>query len=97
MFNNEEADCFENAIRQVLKERKKELNFTDAQIGELAFKNSAKFPLSKVQDFMHRDTIKSSRKPQNMRLSDVLNVCEALRLSWYDVIENARKKIKEKT
>lgn len=97
MFTKQEMDAWDEQVRLQLVARKKELGMSDAELGQLAFTDVAKAPKSKVQYVLTGQGSGDARKPQNLRAADLLNLCEALRLSWYDIIEQARKAIKEKT
>lgn len=95
MFTKKEMDEWDSAIRMALLERKKEFNMSDAELGEKAFKDVAAVPKSKVQFVLVGQGSGENRKPQNLRAADLMNLCEALRLSIWDVMENARKAVKE--
>lgn len=95
MFTKAEMDQWDAAIRAKLLERKKELAMSDAELGEKAFKNVAAAPKSKVQYVLIGQGAGENRKPQNLRAADLMNLCEALRLSVWDVMEDARKAVKE--
>lgn len=96
MFTKQEMDAWDEHIRQRLVAKKKELGMSDAELGEKAFKDVAKVPKSKVQYVLTGQGSGEARKPQNLRAADLMNLCEALRMSWYDEMEDARKAIKEK-
>lgn len=96
MFTKQEMDAWDEHIRLRLVARKKELGLSDLELGEKAFTDVAKVPKSKVQYVLTGQGAGENRKPQNLRAADLMNLCEALRLSWYDIMEDARKAVKEK-
>ena len=96
MMTKEEADSFDEVVRASLVARKEELGLSDAALGHLAFSGHVSIPKGKIQSIFSGQGAPGKRKPQNIRATDLMNLCEALRLSWYDVMENARKKVKEK-
>lgn len=92
-LTKEEADVFEHAIRQAIIEQKKKLNFSDGTLGKMAFPYIA-YPNTKIQALLVGQGSQDKRKPQQMRFSDVLNLCEAVGLSWVDVGREALKAVK---
>lgn len=96
MFSKLEMDEWEDIIRQRLVARKKELGLSDVELGKIAFGDVAKFPKSKISCLLVGQGAGNERKPQNIRAADLMNLCEALRLSWYDVMNEAHKQVKER-
>lgn len=98
MFTSaEEMDAWDNAVRSILMERKQELNMSDAKLGEKAFTGIAKMPRGKVQYLFVGQGSGEKRKLQQFRTTDLMNLCEALRISFYDVIEKANAILKDQS
>lgn len=91
----EEMDAWEAHVRDQLVARKKELGMSDAELGEKAFTGIAAVPKGKVHFIINGQGAGDNRKPQNIRATDLMNLCEALRLSLWDVMEKARVYVKE--
>lgn len=96
MLNKEEADTLENAIRSTLIAQKNKLLLSDDAVGKIAF-HFMKNPRGKVQALLVGQGAGDKRKPQYMKISDIVNLCEALGLQWADVIRAAIKEVKNKT
>ena len=94
VLNEEGMAVFENAIRRTLEERRSELNMTEQALGVLAFPHVID-SRRKVQSIRKGQGSKDKRKPQQLRGTDILNLCEALGLQWKkvvaDALEEARK------
>ena len=96
MFTSkEEMDAWDAHIRSQLVARKKELGLSDMELGEKAFTGLAASPKGKLHFILNGQGAANNRKPQNIRAADLMNLCEALRLSVWDVMEGARKFVKE--
>lgn len=93
MLTKDETDVFEQSIRQAIIEQKKKLNFSDGKLGKIAFPYMA-YPNTKVQALLVGQGSQEKRKPQQMRFSDVIALCESLGLSWVDVGREALKAVK---
>lgn len=96
MLNKQEMDAWDAAIRSILIARKKEKNLSDGDLGERAFENVAASVKSKVQYVLVGQGSGDKRKPQQLRAADLMNLCEALELSITDVMEAARRLVKER-
>lgn len=94
MLTGQDIENFENAIREKLRERKRELSITDERLGRLAFPYMP-YPRTKVSAILTGQGRPGQRKPQTLHLTDVLLLCEALGLSWQTVIRDAFKNIKK--
>lgn len=93
--SKEEMDLWEAHVRDQLVARKKELGISDAELGKKAFSGIAAVPKGKIHFIINGQGTGQNRKPQNIRATDLMNLCEALRLSLWDVMENARVAVKE--
>ena len=91
MLTKEEMDSVDNALREKFSEEQVRLGKSDEYIGSLAF-GWVKSPRMKMQAIKGA----SSKKAQQMRLTDVINLCEALGLSWVDEVRTALKIVKKK-
>lgn len=91
----DEMDAWEAHVREQLVARKRELGMSDAELGEKAFSGIAAAPKAKLHFIINGQGAGDKRKPQNIRATDLMNLCEALRLSFWDVAEAARKHVKE--
>ncbi len=63
----------------------------DKALGEQAF-GWVTYPNMKIQVIKG----KGGKKPQQLRFTDIVNLCEALGLSWVDVCKEAVKSSKNK-
>lgn len=96
MFTSlDEMDEFDNAVRAVLKAQQDKLNLTDDAVGKIAF-GFMGGRRTKVQAIFVGQGADKYRKLQKLRLTDVINLSEALGLNFYDVIRQAQKSAKEK-
>ncbi len=93
--SSDEMDEFDQAVRDVLKERQEKLNLTDDSVGKIAFCFMVG-KRTKVQAIFVGQGADKYRKLQKLRLTDVMNLSEALGLNIFDVIRQAQKKLKEK-
>ena len=93
MLMKEDMDVFEQSIREILTAQKETLGFSDEKLGKAAFPFMP-YPRGKVQALSVGQGAPGKRKPQNMRFSDVITMCDALGLSWVDVGREALKAVK---
>lgn len=93
MLMKEDMDVFEQSIREILIAQKERLGFSDEKLGKAAFPFMP-YPRGKVQALLVGQGAPGKRKPQNMRFSDVITMCDALGLSWVDVGREALKAVK---
>lgn len=84
---------FENTVRRTLEERRSQLNMTEQALGVLAFPHVAD-SRRKVQSIRKGQGSGPNRKPQQLRGTDILNMCEALGLSWKDVLAKGLEEAK---
>ena len=92
MLTKEEMDSVDGALREALSAEQARLGKSDDYIGKLAF-GWVKSPRMKMQAIKGAST----KKAQQLRLTDVVNLCEALGLSWSDEVRKALKTVKKKT
>lgn len=93
VLTKEDMDVFEQSIREQMIARKEGLGFSDEKLGKAAFPFMP-YPRGKVQALLVGQGAPGKRKPQNMRFSDVITLCDALGLSWVDVGREALKAVK---
>lgn len=91
-----EMDEFDGAVRAILKARQEQLNLTDEAIGKIAF-GFMGGRRTKVQAIFVGQGADRYRKLQKLRLTDTMNLCEALGLNFFDVMRQAQKSMKERT
>jgi hypothetical protein len=85
----QEMEDFEEAVRAILKKRQEELKMSDETVGKIAYGFLAG-SRTKVQALLVGQGAGKYRKPQRMRTSDLMNLCEALGLSFYqEVVKEA--------
>ena len=89
MLTQNEMDMLDTFIRGYLQLAQEQTKRTDRALGAQAF-GFLKNPHMKLQ------AIKGgpNKKPQQLRLADVLNLCEALGVSWQDAIRSAIAAVK---
>ena len=93
VLTKNDMDVFERSIREQLIAQKDLLNFSDEKLGRAAFPFMP-YPRGKVQALFVGQGAPGKRKPQNMRFSDVITLCDALGLSWVEVGREAIKAVK---
>ena len=89
-----EMDKFDNAIRSVLKAQQDMLNLTDEALGKIAF-GFMSGKRTKVQAIFVGQGADKYRKLQKLRLTDVINLSEALGLTLQETLRRAQKILKE--
>lgn len=89
MLTKDEMELCDDIIRQKFADEQKRMGKSDEYIGGLAF-GWIKSPRMKMQVIKGAST----KKPQQMRFTDMVNLCEALGLSWVDVGREALKAVK---
>jgi hypothetical protein len=94
MLTKNEMDVFDEAIRSALAARQKELRLSDDALGRMAFGFLGK-PLGKVRSILIFQGSGDYKKPQNIRAADLTNLCEALGLSWVDIMKDALKVVRD--
>ena len=80
--------AFEESIRKALEERRTVIGMTEQALGSLAFSHVAD-SRRKVQSIRKGQGSGENRKPQQLRMTDVMNLCAALGLPWADAIKQA--------
>ena len=90
-----EMDLFDGIVREILKTQQSKLNLTDDAVGKIAF-GFMGGRRTKVQAIFVGQGADKYRKLQKLRLTDVMNLCEALGLSFPEVMRQAQKTLKEK-
>lgn len=93
VLTKQEMDLFELIIRDTMNAQQKRLGFSDETLGKMAFPFMAA-PRMKVQAIRSVQGKGENRKPQQLRISDVCNLCEALGLNWVGVCREALKAVK---
>ena len=96
MLDKDEAEALETAIRTALIAQKAKLSLSDDAVGKIAF-SFMKNPRGKVQALLVGQGAGDKRKPQYMKISDIVNLCESLGLQWVDVVRAAIRGVKQKT
>ena len=96
MFTSlDEMDTFDQVIRELLKKKQDDLKMTDEALGKMAF-GFMVGKRTKVQAIFVGQGADKYRKLQKLRLTDVMNLCEALGTTINDILKEARKIVKEK-
>lgn len=86
MLNKDDMDRVDACILKLLLEKQEAIGTTDKALGEQAF-SWVTYPNMKIQVIKG----KGGKKPQQLRFTDIVNLCEALGLSWVDVCKEAVK------
>lgn len=89
-----EMDAFDDAVRAVLKAQQEKLNLTDDAVGKIAF-GFMGGRRTKVQAIFVGQGADKYRKLQKLRLTDVMNLSEALGLNFQEVMRQAQKRLKQ--
>ena len=89
MLTKEDMDSVDACVLKALVEKQDTIGTTDKALGEQAFSWHSS-PIMKIQAIKG----KGGKKPQQLRFPEIVNLCEALGLSWHDVCKNAIKAIK---
>lgn len=88
-----EMDEFDSAVRAILKAQQEKLNLTDDAVGKIAF-GFMGGRRTKVQAIFVGQGADKYRKLQKLRLTDAMNLSEALGLNFQDVMRQAQKRMK---
>lgn len=91
MLTKEDMDKVDACILNQLVAKQETIGTTDKALGEQAF-GWVTYPNMKIQVIKG----KGGKKPQQLRFTDIVNLCEALGLSWVDVCKEAIKRGKNK-
>lgn len=90
MLTKDGMVIFDDAIRTQLAARQKELRLSDKALGQMAFPFMGN-PLGKVRSILIAQGAGEDKKPQNLRMADLVNLCQALGLNLHDVIRMGLK------
>lgn len=85
MLTKEGMVIFDETIRSLLVARKSELKLSEKALGQMAFPYMGK-PAGKVRSILVEQGAGDKKKPQEIRLADLVNLCQSLGLSVHDVI-----------
>ncbi|MFV0422220.1 hypothetical protein [Oleidesulfovibrio sp.] len=92
MFSNIDMEAVDNALRESLIARKDELKLSDEKLGKAAF-GYLKAPRGKVQSLFVGQGAPGKRKPQTINIWELVNLCEAMGLSWTEEIRKAMRAV----
>lgn len=90
MLNEIGMAAFEESVRSQIEEERSSRNMTESSLGKLAFPHVAD-ARRKVQSIRKGQGAGENRKPQQLRGTDILNLCEAVGLPWKKVFDQAIK------
>lgn len=93
MLTKEEMGIFEQSIRDSIEARQGEIGLSDDAVGKIAF-SFMPAPRMKVQAIKRGQGKAGQRHPQQLRWAEMVNLCEAVGLSWVDVGRDAIKAVK---
>ena len=93
MLTKEDMDMVHDAIRLSLIARKDELKLSDEKLGKQAF-GYMTAPRGKIQSLFVGQGAPGKRKPQTINICELVNLCEAMGLSWQDEIRKALRQLK---
>ncbi len=85
-----EMDAFDDAIRAILKKRQIYLNLSDESVGKIAF-GFMSGKRTKIQAIFVGQGSDKYRKRQKLRLTDVINLTEALGMTLQEVLKKAKR------
>lgn len=89
MMTFDEMALLDATLIKRIQEEQERVKRTDLSLGQQAFgwMKSPKMKLQAIKGF-------GDKKPQQLRLADWLNLCEAMGLSWHDEVRVALKAVK---
>ena len=89
MMTFDEMALLDARLIKRIQEEQERVKRTDLSLGQQAFgwMKSPKMKLQAIKGF-------GDKKPQQLRLADWLNLCEAMGLSWQDEIRAALNAVK---
>jgi hypothetical protein len=96
MLSKADMEAADKAIRASLVARQEELKLSDEKLGKQAF-GFMKAPRGKVQSLFVGQGAPGKRKPQTINIWELLNLCEAMGLSWTDEIRKASKAVQKQS
>lgn len=88
-----EMDAFDDAVRDILKERQQSLSLSDEAVGKIAF-GFMGGKRTKIQAIFVGQGADKYRKRQKLRMTDVMNLSEALGMTIQEVLKKAKEAIK---
>ena len=94
VLTKEDMDAFDDALRKSLIARKKELKLSDDKLGKQAF-GYLGAPRGKIQSLFVGQGNPDKRKPQVINICELINLCEAMGLSWQQEIRNAIRTVEK--
>jgi hypothetical protein len=89
MMNQDEMALFDKVIRETIFTEQERVGRSDRSLGAQAF-GFLKTPHMKMQSIKGG----GSKPPQQLRCADIINLCEALGLSWEKIMKEALKVVK---
>lgn len=93
MLTKQDMEAVHEAIRLSLIAKQEALKLSDEKLGKQAFGFMAA-PRGKIQALFVGQGAPGKRKPQTINICELVNLCEALGLSWQDEIRKALKSLK---
>lgn len=93
MLTKEEMDIFEEHVRKAIEAQQEKIGLSDEAVGKIAF-SFVPYPRMKIQRIKRGQGKSGQRVPQQLRWADMMNLCEAVGLSWVDVGREALKAVK---
>lgn len=89
MMSFEEMAALDAFLIKRIQDAQEEFKRTDQQVGQMAFgwMKSPKMKMQAIKGF-------GDKKPQQLRLADYINLCEALGLNWAKECREALKAVK---
>lgn len=93
MLTKDEMEQFEDFVRKSIEAQQDKIGLSDEAVGKMAF-SFAPYPRMKIQRIKRGQGKAGQRTPQQLRWVEMMNLCEAVGLSWVDVGREALKAIK---
>ncbi len=93
MLTKEEMGIFEQAVRDAIEAQQDKIGLSDDSVGKMAFAHMPS-PRMKIQAIKRGQGKAGQRQPQQLRWAEMVNLCEAVGLSWVDVGRDALKAVK---
>lgn len=92
MLSKPDMEAVHEAIRVALVARQEELKLSDEKLGKQAF-GFLGSPRMKIQALFVGQGKAERRRPQTINICELVNLCEAMGLSWQDEIKKALKSL----
>ena len=96
MLSKADMEAADRALRSSLVARQEELRLSDEKLGKQAF-GFLKAPRGKVQSLFVGQGMPGKRKPQVINIWELVNLCEAMGLSWPEEIRKAVKQAQKES